>query len=67
MSVAETANILQNMGIIWSTLKDFKEAKKHFHHACEVYTKVCDHYGDLPVPNDESQTKFLDGYIDVLS
>jgi len=67
MSVVETANILQNMGIIWSTLKDFKEAKKHFRHACEVYTKVCDHYRELTVPNDESQTKFLDGYMDVLS
>ena len=67
MSVAETANILQNMGIILSTLKDFKEAKKHFRHACEVYSKVCDHYGNLPVPDDESQTKFLDSYVDVLS
>lgn len=54
MSVAETANILQNMGIILSTLKDFKEAKKHFRHACEVYQKVCDHYSELPVPDDES-------------
>ena len=65
MSVSETANILQNMGMILSTLKDFKEAKKHFRHACEVYTKVCDDYGDLPVADDD--TKFVDSFIDVLS
>ena len=53
MSVAETANILQNMGIILSTLKDFKEAKKHFRHACEVYTKVCDQYRDLLVLDND--------------